>query len=75
MNPNLQTALAELQNVRPGEEFLVRDLWKGYEWNRIPIADRLLIGRMFYDAVTQQDPCPVEILDKTTAKQQKYRKK
>ena len=75
MNKYLVIALLELENLRSGEDFLVRDLWKGYEWNRIPKPDRLLIGRLFYDAVTQQNPCPVNVLGKTSANQQKYSKK
>ena len=75
MNKNLKIALAELENLEVGEVFVVRDLWKGYEWNRIPRPDRLLIGRLFYDAVMQQNPCPVEVLDKTPARQQRYKKK
>lgn len=75
MNKNLDYALTEINKLNPNEQFLVRDLWKGYEWNRIPISERLLIGRLFYDAVLQMDPCPVGILDKTSAKQQKYFKK
>lgn len=74
MNKYLKIALDELENLENGEEFVVRDLWKGYEWNRIPKPDRLLIGRFFYDTVTQQKPCLVEVLDKTPAKQQKYKK-
>lgn len=70
----LRQALAELDKLNTGEVFFVRELWKGYEWNRIPIEERLLLGRVFYNDVTQQDPCPVTILDKTKAGQQKYQK-
>ena len=75
MDENIKHALAELENVKEGEIFVVRDLWVGYVWNRIPRADRLLIGRLFYNAVMQQNPCPVEVIEKTKDKQQKYRKK
>ena len=74
MNKNLQFALEELKNLETGEIFVVRDLWKGYEWNRIPRPDRLLIGRLFYDTVIQQSPNLVKVLGKTPAKQQKYEK-
>ena len=74
MDREIKHALEELNNVNTGDVFVVRDLWVGHLWNRIPRADRLLIGRLFYNAVTQQTPCPVEVLEKTKDKQQKYRK-
>ena len=75
MDNEIRYALAELDNVRAGDIFVVRDLWVGHLWNRIPKADRLLIGRLFYNAVTKQNPCPVKVLEKTKNKQQRYRKK
>ena len=75
MDREIKHALDELNNVRTGDVFVVRDLWVGHIWNRIPRADRLLIGRLFYNAVMQQNPCPVEVLEKTKDKQQKYKKK
>jgi hypothetical protein len=74
MEKAIKHALDELNNVRTGDIFVVRDLWVGHIWNRISIADRLLIGRLFYNAVKQQNPCPIEVLEKTKDKQQKYRK-
>jgi len=35
VNELLDVAKAELANLLPREVFLVRDLFKGYEWNRI----------------------------------------
>ena len=43
----LNKAESELVNLRQGERFLVRDLFKGYEWNRIAENDRKTLGRMF----------------------------
>jgi len=75
MEKEIKHALEELNNVRSGDVFVVRDLWVGHLWNRISRPDRLLIGRLFYNTVTQQNPSPVEIIEKTKDKQQKYRKK
>ena len=36
LNSLLKTAIDETSHVREGETFLVKDLFKGYEWNRIP---------------------------------------
>jgi len=74
MDKEIKHALEELNNVRAGDVFVVRDLWIGHLWNRISRADRLLIGRLFYNAVTQQHPRSVEVMEKTKDKQQKYRK-
>jgi len=69
----LLEAQKETANIRQGEEFLVRDLFKGYEWNRIPIADRFRLGANFLDfAKTTTDIVPIS---KTTSKQQKYSRK
>ena len=47
MNSLLQTAIDETTHVREGEIFLVKDLFKGYEWNRIAKRDRLMLGSLF----------------------------
>lgn len=47
VNTLLDNAIAELQNLEDGEYFLIRDLFRGYEWNRIPRSDRLLLGTLF----------------------------
>ncbi|HAX73060.1 MAG TPA: hypothetical protein DCY20_06000 [Firmicutes bacterium] len=44
VNELLDKAKAELTYLMQGEVFLVRDLFKGYEWNRISRSDRLLLG-------------------------------
>lgn len=43
VNELLDMAKRELANLKSGEIFLVRDLFKGYEWNRISRSDRLLV--------------------------------
>ena len=46
----LEVAKRELVNLKPGEVFLLRDLFKGYEWNRISRSDRLLMGILFINS-------------------------
>ncbi|WP_433746371.1 single-stranded DNA-binding protein [Falsibacillus pallidus] len=74
INPLLTKALDELQYLLSGEEFLVKDLFKGYEWSRIPRNDRLRLGTLFLDAVTSNPNLGVIALGKTSANQQKYSK-
>lgn len=72
VNQLLAQAIQELQNLNQGEEFLVRDLFKGYEWNRIPLDVRLLLGRLFLNSVNSTLAGKVALSRKTSAQQQKY---
>lgn len=67
----LETAIYEISNVNPGEIFLLRDLFKGYEWNRISRSDRLLLGTLFlnYINTANNEVTPIE---KTSSGQQRY---
>lgn len=53
------------------ERFLLRDLFKGYEWNRISRSDRLLLGTLFLDFIKTVDIGVVPI-EKTSSGQQRY---
>lgn len=44
VNQLLEDAIIEISELKNGEIFLVKDLFKGYLWNRIPRKDRLLLG-------------------------------
>lgn len=39
VNELLEEAIKETENLNAGEVFLVKDLFKGYVWNRIPRKD------------------------------------
>lgn len=49
MNNLLIKALSEVPNLQSGEKFLVRDLFKGYEWNRLSLNERRNLGRYFFE--------------------------
>ena len=51
VNELLEEAIRETENLNDGEVFLVKDLFKGYVWNRIPRKDRLLLGTLFLNHV------------------------
>ena len=71
VNTLLDNAIAELQNLEDGEYFLIRDLFRGYEWNRIPRSDRLLLGTLFLNHINT-NPTKITAVEKTSAGQQKY---
>ena len=43
VNELLVIAIEETIHLNQGEIFLLRDLFKGYEWNRISRSERLLL--------------------------------
>ncbi|WP_097004048.1 single-stranded DNA-binding protein [Lacrimispora amygdalina] len=73
VNELLENAISETDNLRDGEIFLLKDLFKGYEWNRIPRNDRLLLGTLFLNYINSFDR-KVRAIEKTSSGQQKYEK-
>jgi hypothetical protein len=71
VNELLDIAKAELENLLQGEIFLVRDLFKGYEWNRISRSNLLLLGTLFLNYIKTNDIGIVPI-EKTSSGQQRY---
>ncbi|MBI9096442.1 MAG: single-stranded DNA-binding protein [Sphaerochaeta sp.] len=69
----LETALSETKNLKEGETFLVKDLFKGYLWNRIPKGDRLLLGSLFLSYVGRNDS-DLMVIKKGASGQQMYQK-
>lgn len=41
----------EARNLKIGEEFLIRDLFKGYIWNRLSQAQKATLGRLVSDYI------------------------
>lgn len=74
INIALEQAIHETKSLNTGEIFLVKDLFKGYEWNRIPRKNRLLLGTLFLNYVNSNNN-EIEAIDKTSSNQQKYRKR
>lgn len=72
VNELLNTAIKETENLNQGEVFLVRDLFKGYEWNRISRSERLLLGTLFLNYVNTSK-ASIQAIEKTSSGQQKYR--
>ncbi|MDD4779865.1 MAG: DUF1413 domain-containing protein [Tissierellia bacterium] len=53
INELLEEAIRETENLNEGEVFLVKGLFKGYVWNRIPRKDWLLLGTLFLNRVSK----------------------
>ncbi|NLY81252.1 MAG: single-stranded DNA-binding protein [Clostridiales bacterium] len=73
VNDLLKIAVEETDNLMDGEIFLVKDLFKGYKWNRIAVRDRLLLGTLFLNHVNKNKYNLVAI-EKTSSHQQRYKK-
>lgn len=71
INKLLEYAVEEAKSIQPEETFLVKDLFKGYEWNRIPRKDRLLLGTLFLNYVNQKE-LNIMPIEKTSSNQQRY---
>jgi hypothetical protein len=65
---------AEIINLLAGEEFMVKDLFLGYEWNRIDKGNRTRLGSSFYAFAQGAGAALIIPLGKTPQNQQKYRK-
>ena len=74
VNDLLDLAIEETKNLHNDEIFIVRDLFKGYEWNRISVSDRLLLGTLFLNYVNTSGTY-LEPIEKTSSGQQKYKVK
>ena len=71
----LDLATAKLNEIPSGETFIVRDLFCGVDWKRIPMGTRIQLGSMFFNRVC--DPAgglSAAPLDKTPQHQQRYKK-
>lgn len=71
VNELLDRAKNEMQYLQKSEVFLLRDLFKGYEWNRISCSDRLLLGTSFLNYV-KTEVVGVIAIEKISSGQQKY---
>lgn len=74
VNELLNNAIKEIENLNQGEVFLVRDLFKGYKWNRISRSERLLLGTLFLNYVNTSKTF-IQAIEKTSSGQQQYRVK
>ncbi len=79
MNTAVETLLdlakaAVKKDVMSGEIFALRDLFRGVEWERIPVEKRAQLGARFYDEFRRRVITGIEENGKTQKYQQLYRK-
>lgn len=78
VNTSLQNlfeiAVTTLEDVEAGEIFIVKELFRGFEWNRIAKGNRTKLGSMMYAYALGEGAEALEPLDKTPQNQQRYRK-
>lgn len=73
INELVDYSIRETSKLKFGELFLIKDLFKGYEWNRIPRSERLLLGTLFLNRI--RSGCKgVKDIGKTSSGQQMYEK-
>lgn len=73
VNELLEIAKEEVKNLKTDEIFLVKELFKGYEWNRIDKKTRLLLGILFLNWVRTTHEDKIKVIEKTSSGQQKYK--
>lgn len=73
VNELLEIAKLETENIQIDEIFLLKDLFKGYEWNRISRSDRLLLGTLFLNHIRSAN-VGIDAIEKTSSGQQLYKK-
>ena len=71
----LQAAKDTLELVETGEVFTVRELFRGFEWKRLPMGERIRLGSLFYVYAQTEGLDRVTIGEKTKQNQQQYIKK
>lgn len=72
VNELLEQAIKETDNLKNGEIFLVKELFKGYVWNRIPRSERLLLGTLFLNYINKNIDNSIQAIEKTSSGQQRY---
>ena len=71
INELIDKAKGKLSNLTSGEVFLLRDLFKVYEWDRNSCSERLLLCTLFLSFI-KQNFIKVAPIEKTSLGQHRY---
>lgn len=82
MNININTSLEDLlkivkstlDDLNPGEIFIVKELFRGFEWNRIAKGNRTKLGALVFNFAKSEGSTIIEPLGTTPQNQQQYKK-
>lgn len=66
----LKKAWKETKSLEVDESFILRDLFKGYKWNRLTVEQRAALGRMFLEHTKEKNS--VNSTQKNSSNQQMY---
>lgn len=72
LNDLFDIAINTIADVNKGEEFIVRDLFRGFEWNRIPLGNRTKLGSMVLAYSNADGEGVIAAVRKTPQNQQIY---
>ena len=67
-------AVFTLTEVQKDEIFLVKDLFRGFDWNRIAKGNRTKLGAMFFAYAQEKGANDILPLGKTPQNQQMYKR-
>lgn len=71
----LVVAKSALNDLLPGEEFMVEDLFRPFEWKRLDLEIHEDLERLFSDYADNEGASIIEVLGETDSLQQLYRKR
>lgn len=66
----LKKAWKETKKLNLNEAFILKDLFKGYKWNRLTVEQRAALGRMFLEHTKEKNS--VNATKKNSSNQQMY---
>ena len=72
MEKKLKEAIERVSIVQYRDYFILSDLFIGYEWKKISISDRRLLGQKFLSKVRSGTIPNVEVSKKNPSKRQVY---
>ncbi len=70
----MQIAKDAINELHDDEEFIVKDLFKGFEWNRIDKVNKSRLGALFFNFSKNDVELIIIGTGKTHQNQQKYKK-
>jgi hypothetical protein len=74
LNELFELAKASTNDVASNEIFIVKDLFRGFEWNRISKGNRTKLGSMYFSYAQNEGKHDILPLGKTPQNQQQYKK-